>query len=88
MIKIVDKIFQENDFKYLEKLRTNEEVDEGRNAVLKRIYVNEHDEMYFIVEGKLDKNILDEIIGICAEAEGNGEIPKSYKSNWYLIFHR
>ena len=49
MIKIVDKIFQENDFKYLEKLRTNEEVDEGRNAVLKRIYVNEHDEMYFIV---------------------------------------
>ena len=86
MIKIVDKIFQENDFKYLEKLRTNEEVDEGRNAVLKRIYVNEHDEMYFIVEGKLDKNILDEIIGICAEAEGNGEIPKSYKSNWYLIF--
>ena len=41
--------------------------------------------MYFIVEGMLDMNILDEIIGICSNAEGNGEIPKSYKSNWFLI---
>lgn len=82
----MDKIFEENGFKYLEKLRLNEDADEGRNAVLKRIYVNEHDEMYFIVEGKLDKNILDEIIGICSEAEDNGEILKSYKSNWFLIF--
>lgn len=85
MINIMDKIFQENGFKYLEELRPKEDADDDRSAVLKRIYVNEHDEMYFIVEGSLDKNILDEIIEICADAEDNGKILKSYKSNWFLI---
>lgn len=85
MINIMDTIFQGNGFKCREDLRTKEDADDDRNAVLKRIYVNEHDEMYFIVEGGLDKNILDEIIEICSNAEGKGEIPKSYKSNWILI---
>ncbi len=85
MINIMDKIFQSNGFKYTEELRSKEEAGVNKNAVLKRIYVNEYDEMYFIVEGMLDMNILDEIIGICSNAEGNGEIPKSYKSNWFLI---
>lgn len=85
MINIMDKIFQENGFKYLEELRPKEDADDGRSAVLKRIYVNEHDEMYFIVEGGLDKNILDEIIGICSNAEDNEKVLKSYKSNWFLI---
>ncbi len=85
MINIVDKIFQNNGFKYLEELRPKEDTDNNRSVVVKRIYVNEHDEMYFIVEGRLDKNILDEIIGICSNAEDNGEILKSYKSNWFLI---
>ena len=81
----MDKIFQSNGFKYTEELRSKEEAGVNQNAVLKRIYVNAYDEMYFIVEGMLDMNILDEIIGICSNAEGNGEIPKSYKSNWFLI---
>lgn len=85
MINIIDKIFQSNGFKYPEELRPKEEVGVNQNAVLKRIYVNEYDEMYFVVEGMLDMNVLDEIIGICSNIEGNGEIPKSYKSNWYLI---
>lgn len=85
MINIIDKIFQGNGFKCLEELRPKEEAGGDRNAVLKRIYVNEHDEMYFIVEGSLNKNVLNEIIGICSNAESNEKIPKSYKSNWFLI---
>lgn len=85
MINILDKIFQGNGYKYLEKLRPKEDADKGRKTVLKRIYVNEHDEMYFIVEGRLDKDILDEIIGICSDAENNEEISKNFKSNWFLI---
>lgn len=85
MINIIDKIFQDNSFKCPEELSPKEEADGDRNAVLKRIYVNEHDEMYFIVEGSLDKNVLNEIIGICSNAESNEKIPKSYKSNWFLI---
>lgn len=86
MINIIDKIFQGNGFKCPEELRPKEEAGDDRNTVLKNIYVNEHDEMYFVVEGSLDKNVLDEIIGICSNAESNGKIPKSYKSNWFLIF--
>lgn len=85
MINIIDKIFQGNGFKCPEELRPKEEDGGDRNAVLKRIYVNKHDEMYFIVEGSLDKNVLNEIIGICSDAESNEKIPKSYKSNWFLI---
>lgn len=72
----MDKIFQSNGFKYTEELRSKEEAGVNQNAVLKRIYVNEYDEMYFIVEGMLDMNILDEIIGICSNAEGNGKFRK------------
>lgn len=86
MINIIDRIFQGNGFKCAEELKLKEKVGDDRNVVLKKIYVNENDEMYFIVEGSLDKNVLDEIIGICSNAESNEKFPKSYKSNWFLIF--
>lgn len=85
MINIIDKIFHGNGFQCPEELQPREENGNARNTVLKKVYVNEYDEMYFVVEGDLDKNVLDEIVGICSNAEGNGKIPKGYKSNWILI---
>ena len=100
MIKIIDKIFEQNSFILLEgamkelikKEQSKDEeklidvpLEEGR-TVLRRIYVNEQDEMYFLVEGKLKRNALNEVVGICAEAEGIVEIKKSYKSNWGLLY--
>lgn len=100
MIKIIDKIFQHNSFVLLEKAMKDPIKREQNRAgeklmdtpleewktVLRRIYVNEQDEMYFLVEGELNRNALNEVIGICAEAEGNVEIKKSYKSNWGLLY--
>lgn len=100
MIKIIDKIFEQNSFVLLEGamkelIKKEQGWDEDKitatlleedRTVLRRIYVNEQDEMYILVEGKLNWNALNEVIGICAEAEGSVEIKKSYKSNWGLLY--
>lgn len=100
MIKIIDKIFEQNSFALLaEVMKKLTEKEHGSNeekfidnlskdgkTVLRRIYVNEQDEMYFLVEGKLNENTLNEVTAICAEAEVSIEIRKSYKSNWGLLY--
>ena len=63
----------------------NQSEDVSEKTVLRKIYINKFDEMYFIVEGNLSKNILDEIIELCLEAEKDQKISKSYKSNWVLV---
>lgn len=86
MINIMDEIFENSSFIRLKELnRQTKEADDNKKALLRRIYVNEYDEMYFILEGEIHEDTLKEILGICAEAEANKEIKKSYKSNWILI---
>ena len=86
MINIIDQIFRNNGFTLMEQLGLdNQSEDVSEKTVLKKIYINKFDEMYFIVEGNLSKNILDEIIEICLEAEKDQKISKSYKSNWVLV---
>ena len=63
----------------------NQIEDVSGKVALKKIYINKFDEMYFVVEGNLSKNILDEILEICLESEKNVEISKNYKSNWVLV---
>ncbi|WP_146212327.1 ABC-three component system middle component 1 [Lachnotalea glycerini] len=53
--------------------------------MLRNIFVNNYDEMYFVIETELDKNTLDEVISICAEVEKDSQVKKSYKSNWGVI---
>ena len=70
MINIIDQIFRNNGFTLMEQLGLdNQSEDVSEKTVLKKIYINKFDEMYFIVEGNLSKNILDEIIELCLEAE-------------------
>jgi len=86
MINIMDKIFQDNNFVYLEGFVEPMQSDTAiRKTVLSQIYVNNVDEMYLVVEGELSENTLNDIVEICSEIEENEKIEKRYKSNWVLI---
>lgn len=86
MINIIDQIFRNNGFTLMEQLGLkNQSKGMGGKTALKKIYINKFDEMYFVVEGNLSKNTLDEILEICLESEKDVEINKNYKSNWVLV---
>lgn len=83
MREILGEIFENNNFSsilneiYPEKNPYDELID---------ICVNELDEMYFIVSGKLDKDSLNNILEICEEEEKNKKYSKAYKSNWVVLY--
>lgn len=83
MIDILEQIFRNSEFTCLKEFA--KDVGDEKKTLLRRIYVNSYDEMYFILEGEIHKEILADILGICAEAEADKEIQKRYKSNWVLI---
>lgn len=86
MINIIDEIFRNNGFTPMEQVEIKKQSEDvTRKTVLKKIYINKFDEMYFVVEGNIGKHTLDEIIEICLEAEKNNGITKSYRSNWVLV---
>ena len=86
MINIIDQIFRNNGFTLMKQSELENQIEDVSGKVaLKKIYINKFDEMYFVVEGNLSKNILDEILEICLESEKNVEISKNYKSNWVLV---
>ena len=84
MISIIDQIFKNNGFSTL-KQENLEQKDSDSEISLRKIYTNKFDEMYLVVEGKLGKDTLGEILRICLEIEENVTINKKYKSNWVLI---
>lgn len=86
MVNILDQIFQDKKFICMKELSNQERNDvENEKTLLRRVYINDYDEMYFVVEGELSGDTLTDILGICAEIEENSEIRKCYKSNWVLI---
>ena len=50
------------------------------------VFVNDYDEMYFMIFGKLQRDTLSQIINLCAEVEENQFYRKSWKSNWVILF--
>ena len=68
MINIIDQIFRNNGFTLMKQSELENQIEDVSGKVaLKKIYINKFDEMYFVVEGNLSKNILDEILEICLE---------------------
>ena len=78
MISIIDQIFKNNGFSTL-KQENLEQKDSDSEISLRKIYTNKFDEMYLVVEGKLGKDTLGEILRICLEIEENETINKKYK---------
>lgn len=75
MINIIDQIFRNNGFTLMKQPEPEKQIkDVSGKVALKKIYINKFDEMYFVVEGNLSKNTLDEILEICLESEKNVEI--------------
>lgn len=83
MREVVKEIFKDHGF--WEELK-NRFMDDKPVEGLDEIFVNEFDEMYFIMSGTLQSDTLSRLIHICAKEEENGFFKKSWKSNWVLIY--
>lgn len=83
MREIIKKIFDDHGF--LGEIK-NRYMDNKPAEGLDEIYINEFDEMYFIMSGTLQRDTLSRLINICAKEEENDFFKKSWKSNWVLIY--
>lgn len=83
MRALLKEVFIDHEFsesfenRFGEKTVVNESVD---------VFVNDYDEMYFIIFGKLQRDTLSRIIELCDEVEKNPFYKKSWKSNWVVLF--
>lgn len=79
MFELLDNIFKENKFyEYeIEKIVKNEFV--------KKIYTNEFDDMYMIMETELNENTIDELLELSQEVYETDTVEKAKKSNWVMI---
>lgn len=79
MLELLDNIFRENKFyEYeIEKIAKNESV--------KKIYTNEFDDMYMIMETELNENTLNELLEVSQEVYESDAVGKAKKSNWVMI---
>lgn len=79
MLEMLDNIFRENKFyEYeIEKIGDNESV--------KKIYTNESDDMYMIMETELTENTLTELLEVCQEVYKADTVEKAKKSNWVMV---
>lgn len=79
MLKLLDNIFRENKFyEYeIEKIVDNESV--------KKIYINEFDDMYMIMKTELNENTLNELLEVSQEVYESDAVEKAKKSNWVMI---
>lgn len=83
MKTIIEEIFINNGFEsILEQRFRKEKYIEG----LVDIYVNDYDEMYFVISGELDNQSLDKILKICIQEEEHSFYNKALKSNWIVIY--
>lgn len=83
MKEIISKILENNGFHSILEERFQKEKLVDRIA---NIYVNEYDEMYFLISGKIQKDTLNQILNICAEEEKSEFYKKAFKSNWILLY--
>lgn len=81
MIDIIGKIFENSEFWSDDEIKNC--IDKENDGF--HVYVNDLDEMYFLIEDCLDGSLLDRIISICANAEAIEKIRKKYKSNWVVV---
>lgn len=81
MIDIIGKIFENSGF--WSDVEIKNCIDKENDGF--QVYVNNLDEMYFLIEDCLDGLLLDRIISICAKAEATEKIRKKYKSNWVVL---
>lgn len=77
MLEILDEIFKQKEFYKMEKIVEKESV--------KRVYTNSFDDMYIIMETKLNGNTIDELMDICQEIFKEKTVNKAKKSNWFLL---
>lgn len=77
MLEILDEIFKQKEFYKMEKIVDRESV--------KRVYTNSFDDMYIIMETKLNGNTIDELMDICQEIFKEKTVNKAKKSNWFLL---
>ncbi len=83
MRALLKEVFIDHEFsesiekRFGEKTVVDESVD---------VFVNDYDEMYFIIFGKLQIDTLSRIINLCAEVEKNQFYKKSWKSNWVVLY--
>lgn len=83
MIEIVKEIFKNNNFHSI--------ADEGMIASrllegIEEVFVNQYDEMYFILTGQLKAETLKEINNLCAKVERQEKLPKGLKANWVVVY--
>lgn len=77
MLEILDKIFKQKEFYEMEKIIEKESV--------KRVYTNSFDDMYIIMEMKLNGSTLDELLDVCQEIYKGNTANKAKKSNWFML---
>lgn len=79
MLELLDNIFGENKFyEYeIEKIVKNES--------MKKIYTNEFDDMYMIMETELNENTLNELLEVSQEVYESDAVERAKKSNWVMM---
>ena len=81
MINLLEKVFENSGFWSDSEIKDCIDKENDRF----KVYVNDLDEMYFLVQDELDGALLERIISLCASAESNVKIKKRYKSNWVVV---
>lgn len=81
MINLLEKVFENSGFWSDSEIKDC--IDKENDGF--KVYVNDLDEMYFLVQDELDGALLERIISLCANAESNVKIKKRYKSNWVVV---
>ncbi|MCI8409036.1 MAG: hypothetical protein HFJ09_07185 [Lachnospiraceae bacterium] len=79
MLELLDNIFRENKFYEYEIKKI------VKNEFVKKIYTNEFDDMYMIMETELNENTLNELLEVSQEVYETDTVEKAKKSNWVMI---
>ena len=72
MINLLEKVFENSGFWSDSEIKGW--IDKENDGF--KVYVNDLDEMYFLVQDELDGALLERIISLCANAESNVKIKK------------